>query len=975
MTVRRCAQVAAFLAALAALFAVVPAASAAACTWNCNTSGAIVLDGSGTWDTSATHWWSNSGGTEQSWSNTSGTDTAVFGTGSIASNPYTVSVASGGISAGGIVFQNQAYTLTGGTITLGGSAPAITVNATAGTIASVLAGAAGITTSGSGMLTLAAANTYTGVTILGGGVAQVASLSGGATASPLGAASGAAANIVFNGATLDYTGATTKWQRAFTLNSGGGSIEVASAAATLTIMPSVTGANIAGSGGLTMLGPGTLAIMPNSADSTAPSFTGGVTVNGGTLQLSAGNGISGSGLGNATVNPGGTLSIAESGGTNVQPFGHANTINMYGGGTLSLSVSATPGGPAQLQDNENFVGAVNLNSSNGTAAQVATTNGSGFRMGGGTIGTITSTGPVPNIWSAELRLRNKAGGTTGGTVTISPGAGNTLLMSGMIDEYNEHPGVGNGGAAVYKTGAGLLVLSGSNTYTGPTYITAGTLNAASNTALGFGGGTEINISGAATVSGTAAAATLDLAGAATVSKAIVLNGGANGASLVVSSGTATLGNGVAEIDFTNGGTGSSGTAGTVTLSGGGGTGAAATTFTVSGGSVQSIAMISAGSAYTSAPTIKFSSGSGQAAAAVLSSLTLTGTNNSLGGAGTMVIAANISQNAAGSGFTDIGPGTLVLAGDNTYSGGTTVSGGILQLGNSAALGTGGLTANRGTVNLAGFSPSVASLSGGSGTITNNGGGGAQLTVTQNGTTTFSGTLRDGAGKTSLFLTGTGTLVLNNANTFSGTVAVANIRDLGSIVAANPLALQYASLGNYNDNSLAFASGLGTATLGGFAGAAQAQSLTDLGGNAVTLCAGNNNANSTFSGADGARRSEQGRHGHVDPVAGAAGARRRRSQHQQRPQLPRVRHPGAGQQQHSDLRSGRQPDAQRRHAGHHGRHRVVDRRRIERRQRPALHHPRRRWPDRHAQRGRADAQQPVDPAVRHQRHGQSRPDYR
>ena len=90
-----------------------------------------------------------------------------------------------------------------------------------------------------------------------------------------------------------------------------------------------------------------------------------------------------------------------------------------------------------------------------------------------------------------------------------------------------------------------------------------------------------------------------------------------------------------------------------------------------------------------------------------------------------------------------GPGMLSLAGNNAFSGGTTVSGGTLQILNNTALGTGSLKANAGVVDLAGFSPTVASLSGAAGTITVSGPSSSTLTVNQTGTTTFSGSLNDG----------------------------------------------------------------------------------------------------------------------------------------------------------------------------------------------------------------------------------------
>ena len=59
-----------------------------------------------------------------------------------------------------------------------------------------------------------------------------------------------------------------------------------------------------------------------------------------------------------------------------------------------------------------------------------------------------------------------------------------------------------------------------------------------------------------------------------------------------------------------------------------------------------------------------------------------------------------------------GGGTLTLNGANSYSGGTTVAGGVLQLGNATALGStsGGLTVNAGTLDLAGNNPTVGALS-------------------------------------------------------------------------------------------------------------------------------------------------------------------------------------------------------------------------------------------------------------------------
>ena len=59
-------------------------------------------------------------------------------------------------------------------------------------------------------------------------------------------------------------------------------------------------------------------------------------------------------------------------------------------------------------------------------------------------------------------------------------------------------------------------------------------------------------------------------------------------------------------------------------------------------------------------------------------------------------------------LTKLGPNTLTLGGANTFSGGVTVNAGTLQLGNASALGSGGLTVNPGaTVDLNGYRATIS----------------------------------------------------------------------------------------------------------------------------------------------------------------------------------------------------------------------------------------------------------------------------
>jgi autotransporter-associated beta strand protein len=104
---------------------------------------------------------------------------------------------------------------------------------------------------GTGTLTLTGANNYTGGTTLAGGVISVSNDSG------LGNAAGA---LTFTGGTLQVTGTSyTSMSRAITLGAGGGSIEIADAANTLTVWGAITG-----TGGLTKLGAGALSLFNNN---------------------------------------------------------------------------------------------------------------------------------------------------------------------------------------------------------------------------------------------------------------------------------------------------------------------------------------------------------------------------------------------------------------------------------------------------------------------------------------------------------------------------------------------------------------------------------------------------------------------------------------------------------------------------------------------------------------------------------------
>ena len=136
-------------------------------------------------------------------------------------------------------------------------------------------------------------------------------------------------------------------------------------------------------------------------------------------------------------------------------------------------------------------------------------------------------------------------------------------------------------------------------------------------------------------------------------------------------------------------------------------------------------------------------------------------------------------------LTSTGAGTLVLSNaNNNYSGGTTISAGVLQLGVSNAIPgntiAGDVTDNA-TLDLNTYSATINGLNG-SGTVDTVAGGTPTLTVGANGNNgTFSGTIQNSSGTLSLTKVGAGTETLSGGYFYSGaTVAAGGTLTLTSV---------------------------------------------------------------------------------------------------------------------------------------------------------------------------------------------------
>ncbi len=138
--------------------------ASASLNWDSNGKGTVGTGGGGTWDTTTQNRFSNGAGdTYLHWVNSStGNDhTAVFG-----GTAGVVSLASGGVTASGLTFDVDGYTIQSNTLTLAGATPTISVTtaANSASISSKVSGSNGLTKSGAGTLTLGGANDYTGTT-------------------------------------------------------------------------------------------------------------------------------------------------------------------------------------------------------------------------------------------------------------------------------------------------------------------------------------------------------------------------------------------------------------------------------------------------------------------------------------------------------------------------------------------------------------------------------------------------------------------------------------------------------------------------------------------------------------------------------------------------------------------------------------------------------------------------------------------
>lgn len=575
-------------------------------------------------------------------------------TGGVTVNGGTLSLTSGSLRADSAVTVNTAGTVdlsTSGNQTLGtlsGNGGLVrlgsnTLTLSAGAYAGVISGTGGVTKAGTGTLALNGVNTYIGATQVTAGALRIGADAAQATAR-------VNSNItVANTATLGGFGQVN------------GDIIVQTGG---RLAPGAPGGVFTVNGDLTMASTSVAEFnLGASGASHSVTVNGDLRLDGALFNVQDAGGF-GAGVyrlfdytGALTTSNGGLLPLGT--GLNIQTIIGSKRINLIStvGAELNFWNANGLASPTQMGGGSGVWSSTAANWTDATGSMTSLRQpADAFAIFGGTPGTVTVVGsPVAaqgmQFVSDGYRLDGDALAVTGttpgalGEVRVGDGSSASAAWTTTIDNALTGDGIN-------KTGLGTLVLNGANTYTQATRLSAGTLSVSADANLGapaagldFQGGT-LRVTGTA-YRGTARSISLGAAG--------------GGFDIADAGNTYTVAQSLAG----NGGLAKLG-AGTLVLTGNnsylGGTSVRAGTLQVGDGAT-----------------------SGSIAG-----------NADIAGGATLVLKRSdrvlLGGNVSGAGeLRHAGTGTLVLTGQNTYTGATTIESGLLQVGDGGT--SGSLTGN------------------------------------------------------------------------------------------------------------------------------------------------------------------------------------------------------------------------------------------------------------------------------------------
>jgi outer membrane autotransporter protein len=386
--------------------------------------------------------------------------------------------------AGGKITTSKPITLVGSPPVPVLSYSVITVNG-GGDFAGVIEDGAGfmsLTKGGSGILTLSGVNDYSGTTTVNGGTLALAG-DGSIESS---------ASLYLNTNTLDISQTNDGARIRAILAFPGGGINLGAKTLTLTGENSANGSEIysvisGDGGGLTIEGG------PSVKLHGANTYTGATTIAGGTLTLSGSASIAASST--VDIEEDGIFDLTRAFDTSIKSLEGEGVVHL-GGKTLTVTDAHTTfsglitdvylpptggigsaegklaltGGTLTLTGENSYTGGTDIEG--GTMIV-----GNDIALGQGTV--TMAEGTTLGFAVDGLKLHNAF--EIAGDPTFDVMGGFTETLSGDIgDDDPGNPGI------LEKTGTGTLILSGDNSYSGGTAVTAGTVVVGSDTAFGTG---------------------------------------------------------------------------------------------------------------------------------------------------------------------------------------------------------------------------------------------------------------------------------------------------------------------------------------------------------------------------------------------------------------------------------------------------------------------------------------------------------
>ncbi len=257
---------------------------------------------------------------------------------------------------------------------------------------------------------------------------------------------------------------------------GTGDVTIAESA-TLALSQGTLDNNVTGEGQIVKSGSDELIVTGDN------NYSGGTTISGGTLTADHADS-----LGSGDIDNSGVLKVGE--GELKNTLSGSGSLVKTGTGELTLNGDNDYSGGTTIDD-----GVLIADNADSLGTGAVANNGV-LQVGEGELkNTLSGTGSLVKIGTGELTLNGDndySGGTTitGGTLIA---ASVNALGSGDIDNSGVlQVGEGElkntlfGSGSLVKTGTGELTLSGDNTYSGGTTISGGTLIAANVNALGSG---------------------------------------------------------------------------------------------------------------------------------------------------------------------------------------------------------------------------------------------------------------------------------------------------------------------------------------------------------------------------------------------------------------------------------------------------------------------------------------------------------